>query len=438
MNKTIIFLTIICTLFITSCKKDENIPTISAGEASVNTSSSLSVLLLWNDAGTVAVARTGTSSPTGPLPPMAESRIYAILNLAVHDALNGIYPKYKSYALTTPAEINASAEAAISYAAHDVMVALLPKQLAYADSLLKAVLLVIPEGTAKQNGMSTGKAAAGAILAKRTSDGAATAQFPYTQGTLPGQYRSTPPFNSTGFVALPGWGSVTPFGLSSAAQFRVAPPYAINSAEYTTDFNEVKSLGSKTSATRTADQTQIGLFWLNSAPLSFNRIARALVVKKSLGTLQAARLLALVAMAEADANIACFDSKFYYNFWRPITAIALADADGNDNTSGDATWNVLAPPTPPVPDHPSNHATDGGAGAEVLKMFFGEDAISFSITSSSLPGVTRSFTSFSQAATENSLSRIYVGYHFRNAVMMGEDLGRKIGEYIIKNNLQEK
>ena len=194
-------------------------------------------------------------------------------------------------------------------------------------------------------------------------------------------------------------------------------------------------MGRATGSNRTADQTQIGLFWLENVPLSWNRIARTLATQKGLTGWQAARLLALVNIAEADANIGCFDGKFFYNYWRPITAVQWADADGNPDTGGDAAWNVLAPPTPPAPDYPSNHAADGGAAAEVLKRYFGSDDLAFSTTSTTLPGVSRSFTSLSGAATEVSLSRIYVGYHFRAAVVAGEAMGRKIGGWVMENSL---
>jgi hypothetical protein len=217
----------------------------------------------------------------------------------------------------------------------------------------------------------------------------------------------------------------------------VGQPYAINSSDYTKDFNEIKTLGAATGSTRTAEQTQIGLFWLENAPLGWNRIARNLAIQYHLDAWKTARLLALVQLAEADANIACFESKFFYNFWRPITAVRLAATDGNPNTAGDPAWDVLAPPTPPIPDYPSNHATNGGAAAEVLKDFFEKDNISFDATSNSLPGITRHYNSFSQATRDNSLSRIYVGYHFRNAVMKGEEQGRKIGKWVIAHTLQE-
>jgi len=443
----------LCFLFLivlfSSCQKEikSNVvqqPLIAANHKDEITISnfkkiSSNMVLTWNDAATVAVTRMAPFTGSGPLPPMPESRIYAMVFVAMHDALNSIHPKYERYALTGPIESHASPDAAVAQAAHDVIIALLPPQQAYADSLLNASLNSIPNGNAKTKGIDVGKASAAAMIAKRQNDGVATAQFNLPQGTLPGQYRSTPPFDGppfNGFMAVPGWGNITPFSLNSGNAFRPAPPYAVNSPEYTQDFNEIKSLGSSTSVTRTADQTQIALFWLENAPLGWNRIARNLSMQRNMGAWESARLFALLQIAEADANIAALNAKYFYLYWRPITAVRLGDSDGNPNTQGDPTWDVLAPPTPPVPDYPSNHAVNGGAASELIEEFFHHDHIAFSATSSSLPNVTRSFTSLSQAANENALSRIYVGYHFRHAVIEGTRQGEKIGLYVSQHSLR--
>ena len=398
----------------------------------------IQMLLAWNNAATVAVGRL---APPGA-PPMPESRIYAVVNIAMYDALNSIHAKFKTYALLTKQAPYASIDAAIATAAHDAMVAMIPSQSVYADSLLAASLAMIPGGLVKEKGIEAGKAAALAIVTKRANDGSEVAEsVPFVQGTLPGEYRSTPPFDGppfNGFADEPGWGNVKTFGGEGSAQFRPVAPFAINSVDYTNDYNDVKKLGAATGSTRTAEQTQIGLFWLPSAPYNFNQIARTVIIAKNVETWDASRLLTLVAIAEADANIGAFEAKYYYHFWRPITAIRLGDADGNASTTGDAAWDVLAPPTPPVPDYPSNHSVNGGAGAEVLKDFFGTDNISFDVKSSTLPGVTRYYSSFSQAATDNALSRVYVGYHFRNACLKGIEQGKKIGKYVFDHQLKEE
>lgn len=401
-----------------------------------NLSSTANMVLTWNDAATVVITRMGVLGGN-PLPPMPESRFYAMLNISMHDALNTIQPKYKRYILSDVVNNNASPGAAVAQAAHDVIVNQFPPQQGYADSLLNVSLNSIPDGTAKTQGINLGKSSAIAILNLRANDGSANAQYDLPQGTIPGQYRSTPPFDATGFMAVPGWGNITPFALASDSQYRPIPPYPVKSIAYATDVNELKRIGGAVSTVRTADQTQIALFWLPSAPLMFNNIARTLLAQNNItDAWKITRLLALVQIAEGDANIASLNAKYHYFFWRPYTAIHLADSDGNALTKADTTWQPLVFPTPPVPDYPSNHAVNGQAAAAVMVDYFQKNNFSFDVTSPNLSGVTRSFTSISQAARENGLSRIYVGYHFRNAVDKGQLQGAKIGDYIFGHVLQ--
>jgi hypothetical protein len=412
-----------------SCNKGDTGKTVTANNYSA------SMVLKWNLAATTAAYQNG-----GPPPPQ-ESRFYAMINTAMHDALNNIIPEYDTYALIGTPESDANPDAAVAQAAHDVILALIPTASEYLDTLLESSLSQIPNGTAKDKGISLGMASAKAMLDKRSSDGASTAQVPYMEGTLPDQYRSTPPFDQApyvNFAIVPDWGKVTPFGLKSASQFRPDSPYAINSAQYTADYNEVKNLGCTSCVSRSADQTQIGIFWLENVSFSWNRIARSLCIQHQLNGWQTAQLLSLIHMSMADANIASFEGKYFYNFWRPITAIRLGDTDGNDSTTGDPSWNLLAAPTPPAPDYPSNHATNAGAVSEILKQYFNTDQISFSTTSTTLTGVTRNFSSLSQAAREVAESRIYVGYHFRNAIEKGLTEGQQIGDFIFANSLQKK
>jgi hypothetical protein len=257
----------------------------------------------------------------------------------------------------------------------------------------------------------------------------------YPQGTVPGAYRFTPGFS---FAFAPGWADVTPFTLRDSSQFRADPPYEVTTRNYAADFAEVKRLGGDgitTPSERTPEQTEIARFWVESAPLQWNRIARTAATGSRLDPWEQARLFGLLNMALADGYIGSFDSKYLYNYWRPVTAIREADADGNPNTSADPTWTPLLP-TPPIPDHDSAHSVEGGAAAEVLRRFFGTDRISFRTCSLTLPPgstctdpspVTRAYDSFSAAAEENGLSRILVGFHFRHAVKDGIKHGRMIG-----------
>ena len=451
MEKRIInlFSTMILLICLTSCKKDITVPDHTSTSYNAKNDSALSpvipnhsakdygaeMVLKWNEAGTKAVAKTAG------MPPMSESRIYAMVNLAMHDALNNIIPDYETYAYKATIINQASPDAAVSQAAHDVLVSLFPDQRSSFDSLLLACLSTVAAGESRETGIFIGNSAATAMINKRANDGVATAQYNFPSGNSPGQYRATPPFDSApyyNFISLPGWGKVKPFGAEQIFQFRMDPPYAINSQEYTADFNEVKTLGCRDCKDRTPEQTQIGIFWLDNIPRSWNRIARSLIIEKKLNGWEAARLLALLHMSIADANVCAFDNKFHYSFWRPYTAIRTAETDGNPNTSSDPKWTTLVSPTPPVPDYPSNHAMNAGAAAEILKNFFKTDDISFTATSNSLPQVTRSFNNFSTAGREVSLSRIYVGFHFRTSVRRGEEQGRKIGQYVFENCLKDR
>ncbi len=225
--------------------------------------------------------------------------------------------------------------------------------------------------------------------------------------------------------------------MSSGGQFRAPVPYRVTDASYTNDFNEVKALGGMVSAARTPEQSQIGKFWLESSPAGWNRIARTVAASQKLNGWEQARLHALNQMALADSYIATQESKYVYNFWRPFTAIRLAETDGNPDTAADSTWVFCDPVSPPIPDYPSGHAAAGGASAAVLRSVLKRDDVAFGQTSATLAAVTRQYGSFSQAETENGLSRMYVGYHFRLAVDEGKKQGKAIGELAAATKLRE-
>ena len=403
-------------------------------------------VLDWNArAGEAAMA--ACISPADD--PLHESRLYAMVHVAIHDALNAIVRRSRPYTYNVPANPAASPEAAVAAAARGVLVADLgripfpfpPECPAMGIAVVQAhydtALGAIPDGLPKAQGIAIGEAAAAAILALRADDGSDTPLlgFDYVQGFTPGEYRFTPGFN---FAFAPAWGRVTPFVLNHAAQFRPRPPYRVSSKKFAADFNEVKALGGDgitTPHARTPEQTEIGLFWLESSPLAWNRMARGVSTSHGLDAWQNARLFGLLNLALADGYIASWDTKYHYNFWRPVTAIHTADTDGNPDTLADPTWTPLQL-TYPIPDYDSAHSVQGGAAAQVLADFFGTDAIPFSNCSLTLPEgsrctdptpVVRSFSSFSQAAEENGLSRILVGIHFRQAVEEGIWHGRQIG-----------
>ncbi len=401
----------------------------------------------WNvHANDAANATCIGPSGNGPY----EARLYAMMHIAVHDAMNAIDTRSTPYAYTQRVQPSASLGAAVAAAARDVLVGVigqLPSDcvgtgIEVAEAAYTAALAVIPPGEARDAGIAVGRASAASILARRANDGSDTplADPNFPQGDGPGEYRFTPGFD---FAFAPGWGQVTPFVLDRGSQFRPPPPHAIRSRAYAADLNEVKALGGDgltTPHARTPDQTEIGLFWRESSPQQWNRIARAVSAERSLDPWENARLFALLNVTLADGYIASWEAKYHYVFWRPVTAIHMAGTDGNPHTSTDASWTPLQF-TYPMPDYDSGHAVEGGAAAEILARVFGTDGIPFEVCSFTLPApstcgetdaVFRSFTSFSQAATENSLSRIYIGIHFRDAVEQGERHGRRIAARAVK------
>jgi hypothetical protein len=398
----------------------------------------------WNaHAGKAAIA--ACISPAND--PLHESRLYAMMHIAIHDALNAIDRRSQPYAFNSRVERPTSVDAAVAAAARDVLVPVI-SQLPFPPECVQAgiqsveadyaaALAAVRPGAAKTRGIELGRAAAAAIHAVRGWDGSDTPLIDptYPQGTGPGEYRFTPGFD---FVFAPGWGNVTPFVLRRSSQFRADPPLDVRSSTYAADFNEVKRLGGDgvtTPHARTPEQTEIGLFWLESSPLAWNRLARSVSARRGLDQWENARLFGLLNIALADGYIGSWEGKFFYNFWRPVTAIQNADTDGNPDTRADPTWTPLQL-TYPMPDHDSAHSVEGGAAAEVLKQFFGTDHIRFRACSLTLPDgstcsdaapIFRRYASFSQAANENGLSRILVGIHFRHAVEEGIQHGRLIG-----------
>jgi hypothetical protein len=398
-------------------------------------------VLTWNETALKVVAANGQISVQIP-------RTLAMVQGAVHDALNAITRRYAAYYFEGPGEAGAAPAAAAAAAAHTVLVGVIPSfgtpaqkvaALALVEDAYLAALRGGGDGAATTQGVAVGRAAGAAMLALRKDDGA-TKDAPYTPGTGLGKWRPHPnpdPPNppiankelAPGYAPanLPGWGNVTPFTLLSASQFWLPGPPALTSEAYARDYNEIKRLGGQQSEARTAEQTEIARFWFEGPP-AWSRIARAVAQARGLDAWDSARLLALTHMAMADSYVAGFKIRYVYDFWRPVTAIREGDTDGNDATAGDPTWNSLQN-TPNVSDYPSTQSTFSGAAAAALTGVLGTDQVAFSVTSGRpFADITRSFTSVSQAARESADSRIYAGIHFRTACEDGLVLGRKIGE----------
>jgi hypothetical protein len=411
------------------------------------------------------------------LGPVRAARAVAIVHIAMFDSVNEILGGYQSFTHLTPTAKNASMIAAIAIAAHDTLAAVFPSQKAAFDQALADDLSQIIAGSAKTDGIDLGHRAADAILSLRANDGSFQTEphlgvdfFPSNDA---GKWRQDP--ISQAPIALGAfWSQVTPFVMQTATQFRIPPPPALTSPEYATAFNEAKLLGgdvTHTPTSRTADQTEIGIFWaydgtpsLCAPPRLYNQITMKIAQQKGTATnpLELARLLALVNVSMADAGVASWESKYFYQFWRPITGIREADpgtgpsgtGDGNSGTTCDPAFHPLGAPasnltgpnfTPPFPAYPSGHATFGGAIFQTLRRYYHTDDISFTFTSDELDGKTidnggnvrslkpRSFTSLSQAEEENGQSRIYLGIHWSFDKTEGIAQGRKVADYVYDN-----
>jgi hypothetical protein len=365
---------------------------------------------------------------------LADSRAFAILHAAIHDAVNGVERRYEPYTVNLSSP-HASVDAAIAAASHDVLFALSPSQRTVVEIAYQAALLAIPNGSAKDAGILVGRQSAAANLARRVGDGLEGATSPpYAPNGKAGDYDFTPPFDQPPLgpgALFPGWGRIAPFGMQAGAH-TLPGPDALTSDAYIRDFKLLKSIGKHDSRTRTREQTDIALFWFEFSPMGWNRITNTLVRQERLDVWRSARLLALVNFALADGYIAGFEAKYHFRFWRPVTAIRKADSDGNGATTADKTWLPLSAPaffTPPVPDYPSTHTVLGAAVAEVLIQQFG-DRIRFSVVSTTLPGAVRDYVSLSDAAHENGLSRVFGGIHFLRAVQDGCRQGKGIGRAI--------
>lgn len=410
------------------------------------------------------------------LGPTRSSRAFAIVHLSIFEAVNAICRRYPGYSGTLPAFADSSKDAAIAQAAHDAMVALYPRQAPRLDAWLAADLARLPAGRSRLNGIDIGRRAAAAILATRAGDGLYEAEpvvgVDYAVGTAPGQWRPDPVSRIP--IALGAWWNrIHPFVLPSVTPLRAPPPPPLSSEAYASAFNEVKQLGGDgvhTPTARTLDQTRIGIYWsydgtawIGTPPRLYSQIALQLALKRGSDPLELARALALVNVAIADAAIAVWDTKYAYDFWRPVTAVREASpgsgptgqGDGNRATLGDPGWTPLGAPasnligpnfTPPFPAYTSGHAGLGGATFQVLRRLYG-DKLAFTFVSDELNGITRdnhghvrplaprSYTSLSQAEEENGQSRIYLGVHWRFDKTEGIATGRLVGNYVVDHGL---
>jgi hypothetical protein len=375
----------------------------------------------------------------GGTPPFFTSRIAAMVSASVFDAVNGIDPRYRPIHVRPNAPDGASARAAAIEAAYVILADAYPMQAPALTTQVKASLAALGLTESAQSisdGAAWGQTVANAIWAWRQTDGIAPPPAPF-EGVLAiagtpaalGYWLPTAPLNAPG--AGTQLATMTPWILVRASQFRLPPPYLLSSAQYAADLNETKTVGAFSGSPRTADQSELALFWQSNTPLTWNRVAAQISIERGLSFHENAHLFALLNVTMADAVIACWDSKYRYSFWRPITAIR----QGLTPTDADPTWepwlDFFKPGTPAFPEYPSAHNSISGSAAFILASNFGDNT-SFTVTSESRPG-TRSFSSFSSAVSEIADARVFGGIHFRTSCVLGNTLGRNVANFVARH-----
>jgi Bacterial Ig-like domain/FG-GAP-like repeat/PAP2 superfamily/LVIVD repeat len=390
------------------------------------------LVLKWNKILRDAITNDRT-------PPSAAARRLAMLHAAIFDAVNAVGHIYDTYHVDRTAPSGTIAEAAAAAAAHRILSELYPQQRATFDAAFNVDLATIPDTQGELDGVRLGREVADAMLAWRRNDGAETIEDEYIAGTAAGKWQPT---SSGGFAVLPEWGKVAPFALNNSSQFRPVAPPDLTSEAYTNDFNQVKELGKIDSTTRTAEQTQIARFWADGVGTytpsgHWNQIAEEAALSEGNTLLENARLFAALNVSLADAGIAAWDTKYTYEFWRPVTAIQQANTDNNPNTLADTTWQPLIS-TPLFPEYVSGHSTFSGAAAAILANTFGNNyQFNANTVNPTLTGLSHHFNSFQEAAREASDSRVYGGIHFKTAGKEGLKLGDSIANFVLENNFRK-
>lgn len=372
------------------------------------------VLWEWNDAA------LGAAVAAKQLP-FAQTRTMAMLNVAMFDAVNGVEPRYEPYALREAPARDASVEAAAAAAGRAVLASLFPDQARAWDQLYATSLAHVTDAKARDRGVAVGERAAAAVLALRANDGA-EGPNPYRPFTQPGRYVPTAlPVGST-------WMRVKPWALKSCDQFRPAPPPGLDDTVWRRDYEEIRAVGGRASASRTPQQTEAARFWTMTGPAAQWPVIRSLATAPGRTLSQNTHLLAVASMAVADSYIAVFDAKYAYGFWRPVTAIRNGGGK-REPLPDEATWEPLVD-TPMHPEYPCAHCINAGATAAVLEAEFGKGPVPpIEMTSATAPGVRHRWTSVREWQDEVSNARIWGGIHYRNSTEVGTAMGLKIGEW---------
>jgi hypothetical protein len=384
-----------------------------SGALVLATAARADVIMDWN-------AKADALAVEKQLPNAPNARGQAMLHIAMFEAVNAVDRRYAPYKLNLTADRTTSREAAAAAAAYDVLLALHPDKKSDLDATLAASLAGIADNEAKSKGIELGKQAAAGIIALRANDGSNTPED-YRPATTAGVYvPTTIPIESTS-------SKIRPFAMTSASQFRAAPPPALTSETWTRDLNEIREIGGSASSKRSDEQTTTARFWFFTGPRTYNTIVRQIVSARKMDLVDCARVYALTSMASTDAFIAVFDAKYTYNLWRPVTAIRNADLTSNPATPREASWQPLGA-TPMHPEYPCAHCIVASAVSTVLQHVVGNEIGEITLASPTAPGVTRKWTRLQDYSDEVSNARIYAGFHYRFSTEAGKDMGKKIGD----------
>jgi hypothetical protein len=380
----------------------------------------------WDAIGTQAVIAAALPPPEGHV-------VFSYVGIAVYDSVMAIEGGYRPFAIDADAPEGASAEAAVAAAAHRILVHYLPAQAStILDPAYTTSLGALQDGQGKVDGIATGEEVAAQLIAERADDGfRAAVTYTPPDPPIPGVWiptATTPPIT-------PYLGLMRPFSLDSADQFRPSGPPALDSKKWARDYAEVKEIGSSTSSTRTAEQTLAARFWGEPPVPQARGSFRKFVLDHGLDIVDASRFMAMESVTYADALIACWDAKYTYAFWRPITAIRAGDTDANDSTVADPNWSPLLPATPNHPEYPSAHSCITPAGGHVIARFLGTGQIDFTIPSITGLG-DRHFDRIKDLEYEVGNARIWGGIHFRTAVEDGIKIAKKTADQVLSHHFQ--
>jgi hypothetical protein len=384
----------------------------------------------WN---AIAITQARASTAPGATSSSGTGLYVAYVQLAVYNAVNAIDGRFRPYKYTITAPSGASPDAAAIEAAYRVLLYLLPDRAAPLTISYNASLAAIPDGPAKSNGQLVGQQSASALIALRTGDGRGI-PWPYSfpASPVPGVWILTP---GTAAPATPWVGQMRPFTFDSPDQFLPdEPPPDLGSQTWADDYNQVKTLGAINSSVRTPEQTETGLFWTDHGASQYGRVLRGLAIQQNLDLSQSARLLAMSYTALADSFIGCWNAKFHYSFWRPVTAIRNGDIDANPDTIAGPTWTPLGT-TPGHPEYPAAHGCLTGALADTLQAFFGTPKVPLTVDSA-ITGTTHYFRSVHDLEREVEWARIYAGFHYHHSLVQGFVLGHKVAHNLVNNYFQ--